>query len=310
MVSATRHESVRPTEAFVTADSTHWLSTLAQRAGLGDSSGAGLTDATPILEAWQTVANSLGTSQADVAREIANLLHLPMADFASADPGALTFLSEGSALTYGVFPLRATDRELIVATSNPLDLDAEREIGFLSSRRTIFEIAPPDELRTASEEAYGSGADTKEVVTPGDAAADAAAEEKESARATAEAEEEARAAAQVGEEARPAADEEEELARATAEAEEEARAAAEADERARTAAEADERARAAAQAEEEARAAAEAEEEARAAAEADEKARAAAETDERARAAAQAEDEARAASEVGERARVASGAGL
>ena len=79
----------------MSADDTHWLTTLAQRADLGDASGAGLNSTTPIFEAWKEVANSLGISQADVARGIAGALHLPLADLASADPAASTFLPQG-----------------------------------------------------------------------------------------------------------------------------------------------------------------------------------------------------------------------
>lgn len=203
--SATQHDTVQLTEAFVSADNTHWLSTLAQRAGLGDASGAGLNGTTPIFEAWQTVANSLGISQADVAREVAGALQLPVADLASADPAALTFLPEGPASTYGVLPLRATDRELIVATSNPLDFDAEREIAFLSSRRTVFEIAPPDALSPASENAYGKAADAKEALAREAAAAEAVPEAVAETVAEAEAAAEAAVAAAAEAEAMAAA---------------------------------------------------------------------------------------------------------
>ena len=195
------NDSIQLTEDFVSAENTHWLSTLAQRAGLGDASGAGLTSTTPIFEAWQTVANSLGISQADIARGIAGALHLQVADLGSADPAALTFLPQGPASTYGVLPLRATDRELSVATSNPLDFDAEREIGFLSSRRTVFEIAPPEALSPALKEAYRRAADAKEALDREEAASDSAAEATTPVAATAEAVATEAAAAEVATEA-------------------------------------------------------------------------------------------------------------
>ncbi len=179
------------------ADNTHWLSTLAQRAGLGDASGASLDSTTPTVEAWQTVADSLGISQGDVAEGIAGALQLQLADLASADPAALTFLPEGSASAYGVLPIRATDRELIVATSNPLDLNAEREIAFLSSRRIVFEIASPDVLGPASENAYGKTADAKESLAGEAAEAETRGEADASAEAEAAGETDATAGAEV-----------------------------------------------------------------------------------------------------------------
>lgn len=132
---------------------THWLTSLASRAGL-DASDSGLPpDASPD-EAWPWIADFLEITQWDLAQGVANSLRLSVADLQQSDPGALMLLPADLAKKRGVLPLRATDRELVVATSDPLDVDAEHEIAFLSSRRTIFEVCPPEPLMEAVAAAY------------------------------------------------------------------------------------------------------------------------------------------------------------
>ncbi len=134
--------------------SVHWLATIAMRAGLGDAMDSGVADDTPVDRAWPWVADFLGISQDKLAEGVGEALRLSMADLSAADPSALSFLPKEQAERLKVFPLRVTDRELVVATSDPLDFEAEREVGFLSSRRTVFEVAPPEELSDAREKAY------------------------------------------------------------------------------------------------------------------------------------------------------------
>ena len=132
----------------------HWLATIALRAGLGDALSAGVSDDTPLEEAWSLVADFLGITQEQLGKGVSEALRLPTADLAGADPSALAFLPKEQADRLRVLPIQATDRELVVATSDPLDFEAEREVAFLSSRRTVFEVAPPDKLTAAREKAY------------------------------------------------------------------------------------------------------------------------------------------------------------
>jgi PleD family two-component response regulator len=52
-------------------------------------------------------------------------------------------------------PLRCSDRELAIATANPLSQDAKREIAGLASRNVRFEIAAPVDIELAVLKAYG-----------------------------------------------------------------------------------------------------------------------------------------------------------
>ena len=141
-------------EGPLSAAITHWLATVALRAGLGDAMNSGVSDVTPVEKAWPWVADFLKIPQSELAEGVGQALRLPVADLSAADPAALAFLPKDQAERLNVFPLRVSDRELVVATSDPLDFEAEREVGFLSNRRTVFEVAPPEAVSEAREKGY------------------------------------------------------------------------------------------------------------------------------------------------------------
>jgi type II secretory ATPase GspE/PulE/Tfp pilus assembly ATPase PilB-like protein len=72
---------------------------------------------------------------------------LPLhADFSAIDPSAVALLGERWARRYGVIPLRLEDGALVVATSDPLDLDAERAVAFATGHRVRWAEAPAMEI--------------------------------------------------------------------------------------------------------------------------------------------------------------------
>jgi type II secretory ATPase GspE/PulE/Tfp pilus assembly ATPase PilB-like protein len=78
-----------------------------------------------------------------ITRRAALSLH---ADFSGIDPSAVALLDERWARRYGVIPLRLEDGTLVVATSDPLDLDAERAIAFATGHRVRWAEATPAEI--------------------------------------------------------------------------------------------------------------------------------------------------------------------
>jgi len=134
----------------------HWLITAARKSGLGDASHSGLPVDRPVDEAWARVSEFLQCSPEELARAVAEAFKLEVADLEKYDEGALSLVPQKLAEKLNVLPLFASDRELIVATSEPVDYEAERQIGFVSSRRTTFRVAPPAALKTAIESAYAS----------------------------------------------------------------------------------------------------------------------------------------------------------
>ncbi len=147
------------------SDRKHWLIGVAARAGLGDLSHVMLPPETATVEAWKTVAAEAGISQIKLAQHVGEIFRVKVAHLNATEPSATTLLPEQQAQKLLVLPVRATDRQLMVATADPLDIDAEREISFVSGRTTVFEVCPPAPLRQAINEAYRLDADADFVMT-------------------------------------------------------------------------------------------------------------------------------------------------
>jgi type II secretory ATPase GspE/PulE/Tfp pilus assembly ATPase PilB-like protein len=69
-----------------------------------------------------------------------------LADFSAVDPSAVALLDERWARRFGVLPLCLDDGALLVATSNPLDLDAERAVAFATGHRVRWVEASTSDI--------------------------------------------------------------------------------------------------------------------------------------------------------------------
>ena len=132
----------------------HWLADIAVQAGLLGPDGAGVDAGATLPDAWTAVARATGVSDADLAARVAARHRLAVANLASAEPAALSLVPEKTARRYIVYPLRVTDRQLVVAMANPADLEAEQALGFASGRAIVCEIAPPAAIQEAIDRRY------------------------------------------------------------------------------------------------------------------------------------------------------------
>lgn len=127
----------------------HWLASSLGR--LLDDPGA--LDAIPaqasVEDAWREASALLDWSPDRVAQALAERFRLARARMDERDPQAAQLLPETVARRRQLVPLRHTDRTLVLATSNPLDMEAEQEVGFLTGRSPVFEVATPEEIRDA-----------------------------------------------------------------------------------------------------------------------------------------------------------------
>jgi type IV pilus assembly protein PilB len=134
----------------------HWLAAAALRAGLKGADTLTIPGDISLADSWDIAARNLGVTIPELARAIAPSFGLAEADFEKADSRALTLLPERIARKYHVFPLREDDRHLVVATSDPTNIEVEHAIGFASGRRPIFELASPAAVDEAMFNAYAS----------------------------------------------------------------------------------------------------------------------------------------------------------
>lgn len=133
---------------------THWMHQVVQRVGLEGVENLTLHPGMEIKDVWDTVETTCKVSDQDLAKHVAAHFRLQAAELGSAENRVLKLVPEDLARRFGVFPLREDDRHLVVATSNPMDLDAEKALGFASGRTPLFEVAPPDEIESEIEAGY------------------------------------------------------------------------------------------------------------------------------------------------------------
>ena len=136
------------------APQNHWLMTTATRAGFVIQKPIQLSPTATAAEAWTALAWATGHSMEQIARGVASSSRMEVADLTSAEPGALQMVPEEVVRRLAVLPLRCSDRQLVVATAEPFNFDAEQEIEFLSGRSTVFEVSSPKALADAINEHY------------------------------------------------------------------------------------------------------------------------------------------------------------
>jgi type II secretory ATPase GspE/PulE/Tfp pilus assembly ATPase PilB-like protein len=146
----------RPRAARPSNGARHWLLTVARSAGTTDLERLAHVAALPIEDAWTTVAEACGLSDEALARFVASQYRLNIADLDTADSSLANRIPERIARKYGVLPLREENGQLVIATSDPNDHDAEQALRFASRKRPIFEIAAPAALKMLINARYSS----------------------------------------------------------------------------------------------------------------------------------------------------------
>jgi type IV pilus assembly protein PilB len=101
-----------------------------------------------------TAAIKLGADAVRLTAVMAKAAHVPVADFAGADPAAGHFVPEALARQHVAVPLTAANRSIRVATANPMDLDAERALGFVAGRQLEMAYALPETIQKRLDEVY------------------------------------------------------------------------------------------------------------------------------------------------------------
>jgi type II secretory ATPase GspE/PulE/Tfp pilus assembly ATPase PilB-like protein/ActR/RegA family two-component response regulator len=117
-----------------------------------------LAPSTPLSEAWAVAKAGLALSDSAVAQHVASRFHLRLANLAEASPAVVKLVPETVVRKHRLLPLREDDREIVVATADPTDLEAEQAIAFASGRQVVFEIAPPGVIDAHIERRYAPGA--------------------------------------------------------------------------------------------------------------------------------------------------------
>ncbi len=137
----------------------HWLARIARQSQLDGADSVAVDSRKPISDIWQDVCRACNLAEGELAHHVAAALRLQEADLASAAAAALKLLPKKLAQRCLVFPVRQDDRTVVVATSNPVDLEVEQAIAFSSGRSVSFEVAAPGALAEAIELHYSAERD-------------------------------------------------------------------------------------------------------------------------------------------------------
>lgn len=85
---------------------------------------------------------------------LAKAARIPVADLERLDSAAIQLVPEAPARQYQALALSASNRAILIATPNPMDLDAEQTLGFVTSRTIEFCYALPEKIKPLIEDAY------------------------------------------------------------------------------------------------------------------------------------------------------------
>lgn len=132
----------------------NWLINAAERVGGHADGRPRIPASTPLDQAYTLVARAYGITEATLAASVAALFRLQPAALDAADPCAIRILPEKLARRHRLLPLRETHDEIVVATSDPTNHDAERAVEFIACRRVVMHVAAPGDLAAAIDASY------------------------------------------------------------------------------------------------------------------------------------------------------------
>ncbi len=132
----------------------HWLFDVALASGADPAANPSPEAGASIAEAWASTGATFDLNDDELAGIVARRFRLPVADLAAAEPPASRLLPVSLASRYKVFALRQDYRHLVIAVSDPTDVEVEQAIGFASGRTVVFEVAAPALIEAAIAEHY------------------------------------------------------------------------------------------------------------------------------------------------------------
>jgi type IV pilus assembly protein PilB len=151
-VETSAEASVEP-RAVEGATVVHWLVRIAERAGL-EGERPPVSPEMEAKEVWRGVTRAYEVEDSRLSTLVAAYFRLDVADFTVSDPNAPLLVPEVLARRYHVYPLRETDRHIIVATCDPTHMEAERALGFSTGRTTVFQVAAPGAIQEILDERF------------------------------------------------------------------------------------------------------------------------------------------------------------
>ncbi len=136
-------------------ESLHWLRKVAAKAGLELQIPTN-PDFPSLRRGWVQAARAWRISEEEFARRVAGEFKLEVADLSKRNPQAIRFLPKSICQRFGLLPLEVTDGTIVVATADPSNTEAQKDIERNAGRRAVFRVAGPYRLGQALEAAFSA----------------------------------------------------------------------------------------------------------------------------------------------------------
>ena len=133
---------------------THWIVGVARRAEFLGAASLETTVGSTLAAAWKQVMDGCVVDADALSAHVAEHFRLPVAELARAEPAARKLLPESLVRRHFIFPMRADDRTITIATADPTDMQMEQDVGFAAGRSVKCEVASPAALHEMIEATY------------------------------------------------------------------------------------------------------------------------------------------------------------
>src|SRR5439155_343247 len=110
--------------------------------------------ADPAKTLWETLVATKTCTDEQILGKLAARFRMKVADATQIDPKVREVVPETLARRYRILPLRMTDSYLEVATANPFDMHAEKDLAFATAREVRLLLLAPSQINLRLDELY------------------------------------------------------------------------------------------------------------------------------------------------------------
>src|SRR5947208_2629390 len=110
--------------------------------------------ADPAKTLWETLVAAKTCTDEQILGKLAARFRMKVADATQIEPKVCEVVPESLARRYRILPLRMTDSFLEVATANPFDMHAEKDLAFATAREVRLLLLAPSQINARLDELY------------------------------------------------------------------------------------------------------------------------------------------------------------
>src|SRR5436309_293622 len=128
--------------------------------------------ADPAKTLWETLVAEKTCTDQQILAKLAARFRMKIADPGQIDPKVREVVPETLARRYRILPLRMTDSFMEVATANPFDMHAEKDLAFATAREVRLLLLAPSQINARLDELYRPDKSITKLLSGMEASAD------------------------------------------------------------------------------------------------------------------------------------------